>query len=378
MKSISYIPKPILVFLIAVGLGLLTIVWVPFNPEIIRPAYYNVTLFQDIRPRALIGTFAAILGLSPYGFILMMQAFKMAWVIMLSMQIFRWVKDPVIALALCFLFVFNSVTYIDNAATGQIDMAGNFWLLIAANIFIACPKQNSAHLRWRVFLCLVFISLAILTHEKSIFPAAILVLWILIRFGKKVWPILPAYLLLAAVYLSITWHKMTNGLSASGYVNFVHDNPFGLFFLESFSVYGVLTSIGMLWIVYGVAVYRSIQMQPDKTATFMNAAFIMASLAASFAPLMFAVDSQRIIGVIWLPLYLHLYDQVDWLKRLGPSWKMHCMCALVCLVHLFIPPTFIVGRLITPLNCYSARNLPSLSRYRLLILPKPYQFPAGY
>lgn len=346
--------------LIAFILFAANIAWVPVSPTLVRGYYYSIDLLNYVQPRALMGSFVYHIlphrNLTPQEFVWLVQAFKLAWIALLCIQIFRWIDDRVVAAMLCFIFTFTSYTYIDSVVTGFVDMPANFWLLAAACLIIRAPRDDCTATTWRLVLSSICLFVALLIHEKSLFASFVVLFWATTRFGKTAWKLAVPYSIMAAIFLIVAWHRPGGTMVPSDYLTHLLQGPEVIYRYvryASFSVYGVFTSIGVMWFLYLLLGYYAIKEQENRKARWHYGAFIAIGILANLATLLIACDTQRMISNVWLSFFLLLGDHSALVNRLQRNFRLYLTGFILCGVQFLIPPTFVIAETVTPINCYS-------------------------
>lgn len=342
-------------------LAILTTLWVPVNTQLIEGGYYYADLLQGLRLRALTGTFGAALHVSPAGFIALVQSFKIAWLCLLCLAIFKRIDNRMVASALCILFGFSYAIFSDNALAGFVDMPGNFWLLLAACLILK-PQDSPApaHIKTRLCLAACALLCAFLTHEKTLFPAAVLLAWAALRYGRlSVLLILPyalaAWLCCAAAWLT----DPVYGWPTPMYLDVLTHNPLAYFSYFSANITSMFYGIGMLWFVYAALGILAVRSQPNAWRKTICSLFLLAAALVNFIPLFFAADTPRMLNTMWLAVFILLIDQSALLNRNTPTCGQQLAWAACCLLHLLIPPLYMYSKGgSTPINCYSVRIFP--------------------
>lgn len=343
--------------------------WVPYHYALLEPDYYHASLLKAIKPRIIAGTLGDILNLSPQGFILLLQFFSFLWIWLLCHQLFLWLKNDYCALALCIIFTFNSMVYIGNAVTGYVDMVANFWLILAAIFSFRIKPQNDKKTILGLLAVALCLLLSVMTHEKSIFAASVILLWSYVRFGHLALVLISPYLMSTGLFMFLTWTEKTRRKTPQSYIDLIHDDK--LLWEKSINLYGILTSIGVLWVIYGTLLYyiiRSLLPWHKKTSYIFIG---IAGIVLNLAPLGLGVDTQRMTNNLWLAVFVLIgiaYSQMKephtWLTRKG-------IMTFLCLAQLCIPPVYIVMQTASPLNCYT-KEWFSLARNHFCPFCIPY------
>ncbi len=358
-------------FITAISLFLAAL-WVPVNSELIKPTpqYYYADVLWDPAPRAVLGTLVRVFSLSKTGFIVFLQLCQFMWLLLLlSVLAMRAAGGhapfPLFAVsALGFLFTFNSVVYSSNSIAGLIDVAAYLIILISAILLLYDRRfvpWKSGLLRQSTAVLLSI--LAVLIHEKSLFDITIIGVWLYGRYGLKaglgfVLPTVGA----AALFLGSVADNKTGGETVGDYFNIIPD---ALDFMvhSSFNLYGILLGGGMLWIVFVMAARRFVMdcnvlhRRAEKRRRLIT---VMAMAGLCLTPLVVAIDTNRMVGLIWLPTFL-LVREVGFVREFQNSARLKRLVLSLCLMQILLPPLFIYGHGAVPLNCYS-EGIISLAR----------------
>jgi len=331
-----------------------TTLWVPFHDHLVTTDYYDANLWDGLAPRALTGTIAHTFNLSPQGFLYLVQLFKCAWLIGLCIQLFRWLDDRMVAFFLCIMFACEATVYIDNYKTGFVDSVANAWLLIAA----LCVTASSQR-RWLLTAAFALFA-ALLTHEKSLFPSLVLLLFVWLRKRTDAKIVIIPYALLTTLYLYAIWHVKSSGMAPFEYVQILGDDPLTFLRDKSLNAIGIFTSISMLWLVYAYVGWQGMRTEPQNTRRHY-AAFIFAGILLNLSPLLIAYDTQRMVAGMWLAVFILIGDQAPYLNR--HLSKHRALLAIMCTLQLLIPPLFIYRQVGVPLNCYAQTLLPAFNSH---------------
>jgi hypothetical protein len=345
---------------LAAAILLAAALWVPINPglTLTNPAYYKADLFRAFEPRALWGTVAGVLGLSPVGFIVLIHIFHAIFAGLLLWGLARPIhadeKPPsLLAVGLMgFLFLFNTPILISNIASGLVDIP-TFTLTLTAALILFWRDETPSLAA--LGLSALVGMLSILGHEKSIFDVTILAAWLLWRHGwKRAAAWYGSVVLFYVLFISANANaKNAHNWTPTDYFNVLGD--LGTYLLtNSFNIYGILLAAGFLWVVFFVAATRFWREGREKGAR--QGQFRLLLVAALFglclAPLALAWDTGRMVSLIWLPTFLLVREtgllsggSVQQIFKPG-------VLALLCLLQVAVPPAFALKMGAVPINCY--------------------------
>lgn len=352
--------------LLALMFFLLTILWVPVNPEPIAYGkhYYEANLWTEPTLRALPGTVANLLGLGPGGFIVGILLFQLLWLFLILVGLCRTpaasgdaphrsgtaIGSAVIMLG--FLFFFNSVVSTTNAIGGTVDVVAYALILLA--LFLC--EGESEHSRLRVVAAAGLAVTAALVHEKTALDIAIVSMWLIWKQGwrRGLGFMIPAgigvvlCLLLLGEETTVTpspakyWQALSGSLAL----------PWSL------NLWGVFLAGGMLWGIFLLSAARFLRQGTYGTGRWdkHRALVVLLMLSPCFLPLLVAVDTSRMVNLMWLPTFL-LVREVDLAGMMSRSYTLRKSVLLLCLLQLLTPPLFVYKQRAVPLNCYARRAL---------------------
>jgi hypothetical protein len=339
------------------GLFVLLTFWVPPHAYLINSNYYNADLTHHLTARALTGTIASFLHLSKPQFLVLVQLFKLAWLTLVCWHFFQWVKSPLHATLLCVVFAFSSYMYSDNTVTGFVDCVANFW--VAAAICYAIRASTHAYRIVDNIILFLLLLCALLTHEKTLFAATVLLGWMGWRGHSCFKPIVIAYGCLLLLYVALTWKDAASGDTFMGYYSRL-TTRYESILHRSFNLYGIFSSIGLLWLLYAWLGTRAVLSAPSKRERYAWVGALFLGVLVHLAGLLMAVDNQRIIAGMWACVFILIYDRRTLLNEELAKSSRPIFFALLAALHVAIPPIFVVSQKGVPQNCYAKRALPYL------------------
>jgi hypothetical protein len=340
--------------------------WVPVDLHMIggyfaTDNYYNANIFNQLAPRALLGTVAKALHLNFTGFVVLRECFQALWLFLIVVQIVRALNSDqkgqfvIESFALSFLFGFNTVVFTTNGYSLFIDVVPYCLVLIAIPLLL--PVKRHVTVIHLIFANLLLFS-AVMVHEKTGFDLAILTVFASWKYGIKrgVARLLPS-IMGSLFFLLIVRTEHTFGRTPIESAEHIRS---GLTFLmrESLNVWGIVLAGGILWVIYFISARYFVKVNSDDKTRRSTTVIFMTALC--FAPLLMAHDTIRDVGLIWLPTYL-LIREID-LKSMLKSIHFRDWAIGACCLQLLLPPMLLYMGGVTPYNCYSreliARFLP--------------------
>jgi len=330
--------------------------WVPFLPGS-YDGWQKGNLFNEIRPRALLGTLAYIFDLEGHGFAMTKLISLWGWLTLIIWQIFRVLVGPakkiesqtmLTIVCLSFIFAFSTVSQMTFGPLVFMDSVPYF-LVIVAYLFFA---KNEEPLITHALFCTLLLFSAIAIHEKTIFDVAILLVWLLYKKGtiKALFLIAPTYILSLIILIIIKDRKLT-GESPETYLNILKKG-FDFFVEYSFDLTAIAIGGGALWILYGILSYYFIRSSQTSSDRKIRIGVIVAMLLCCFAPLLVAWDTNRLVGLIWLPTFLLIVETGSVLVA-KPNKLQSIGFVLLCFLQLAMPPMLRDPGLIFPYNSYA-------------------------
>lgn len=346
---------------LAAGLFLLAALWVPINPEPVPEGYYRTSWLEAFQPRGLAGTVAAVLDLSPRGFVRMNMIGQLAFLFLLLGALGRsgaprraYMVLPLLAS----LLAFNQLIFFGNFLSGGVDVHSAVLTLGAVHLLVfgeRAPRGTA------IAAAALLSSLSLLNHEKSLLDAAILGLWLWAVYGIRpaLGYLLPVLATLVAVVAPSTGEARM-GLSIPEYwailgrsVVFVRE--------ESGNVIGILYAGGFAWLlwVYGAVGFVRSRSRGGASSRLRAVVFVTSSILLCLAPLLVAHDTSRLVGLMWLPTLLVL-SAAGFAVRVGRSRATLATVAVLVLLQLALPPVFVFRQGAIPLNCYAQKAVRAL------------------
>jgi hypothetical protein len=329
--------------------------WVPIDFGF-KGAYYHANLFNELEPRALLGTVARrILHLGPTAYILLRVLFEALWLFLIVFQITKSLRPDqdsgtsytLEVVALSVLFGFNTVVYTTNGLSEFIDVVPYTLVLCAVPLLL--PSDDRVTIT-RYFAATLLLLAAVMVHEKSVFDLAILAAWTTWKYGYKRSStlMLPS----AAGAVCYLWIVSTGTVTSGNRspVDSIKLLQSALsFFGESLDVWGIILAGGVLWVIFIVAAYNFLKTRAR--FSLHGYAIIIIMIVLCFAPLSVADDTTRMVGLIWLPTYL-LIREID-LKSALESVRFRQWALVACLLQVLLPPMLLYQHGVAPFSCYS-------------------------
>jgi len=331
--------------------------WVPIWVDDFD-VYRTASLLQGVRPRALLGTFTTMFNIGPWGFTVLKIAALYIWLLIILDKIAKilfahnrctlwWLF---VFISLSFIFAFNTVTYMTYAQVGIIDSIP--YLLVLISVLLLDKAEDKTPSFGKIFIINFLLICAVLIHEKSIFDIAILFAWIFFRRGLKT-----ATLYIGpSILISLEFLYLVRGQKTSGFTPEEYIQIFGWarkFLMEySLNIWGVIIGGGSLWVLYGIFSYQYISQaslgRAQKLSAFL-VVFLM--LVICFLPLTVAWDTNRIVGLIWLPTFL-LLTEIDLNSLFAKSRLTFIGLIFLCSFQIAMPPVLIPHIGVVPFNSY--------------------------
>ncbi|MCP4091510.1 MAG: hypothetical protein GY746_17230 [Gammaproteobacteria bacterium] len=355
MNATTWRSASIIILLSAAFLLAIASLWVPINFSS-YDAYREVSLFTGLKSRALLGTLAQLFRLGPVEFNLLVLGTLYCWLSMLLYQLYRSLfatrktslNSTMIFVGLGYIFSISTVTVITYSSAGFIDVVP--YSLVACAALLSERITPAINIKLIAGISLLLI-LGVMSHEKTLFDLGILATWICWKLGFRQMLInmMPATMA-AIVFLMSVPGEGSAGLSPSEYLDILLS---GLSFLNSwsFNLWGILAGGGALWILYPLLARPFIDSANDSHARLKRTVTVVVMLALCLLPLLVAADTNRMVGVIWLPVFL-LLGQVDLGKVFHGPVRTAGLIGL-CMYQFAIPPALIYSHGIIPFNCYS-------------------------
>ena len=301
--------------------------------------------FQAFKPRTFLGSIFNLFHWRDGAFTITKVLALWGWLTLITNQfirVFLGADNNVrlykfgIVLALCFIFSFSTISQMTFGPVRILDSIPYF-LILAGYLICAQNKQSLKALSYVGATILFF--LATLIHEKSIFDLTILLIWVAWRDGikKSVTSILPAFLLSIA-FLLLNRASGTTGLgyAPNTYLDTL-SNGLNYFLNSSYSPSAIIFGGGSLWVIYIICSVQFVRCAPTNMQLLTRLGLCIGMLIICILPLLVAFDTNRLVGLIWLPTFL-LLCQVG--PKLLPTSKKLSIFMLICLcaLQLAVPP----------------------------------------
>lgn len=331
--------------------------WVPIWVDDFD-VYRTASLVKGVRPRALLGTFTSIFNIGPWGFTALKIAALYIWLLLIletiAIKLFSNNRCSIwqffVFIVLSFIFAFNTVVYMTYAQVGIIDSIPYLLVLITALLLNNTEQKIPSF--GKIFAINFLLTCAVLIHEKSIFDISILYLWVFFRRGFKA-----ATLYFGpSILISLEFLYLVRGQKTSGFTPEEYIQIFGWarkFLMEySLNIWGIIIGGGSLWALYGIFSYQYIgQVSIGRLQKLYAFLMTVLMLVICFLPLTVAWDTNRIIGLIWLPTFL-LLTKVDLNSLFARSRLTFIGLIFLCLFQIAMPPVLIPHIGVVPFNSY--------------------------
>jgi hypothetical protein len=294
--------------------------------------------------------------LSPVEFNFLVLGALYCWLSMVLYQLYRSLfamgkaslNRIMIFVGLGYVFSISTVTVMTYSSAGFIDVVP--YSLVACAALLSERITPAINIKLIAGMSLLLI-MGVMTHEKTLFDVGILATWICWKSGFRQMLInmMPGAIA-AIVFLMLVPGEGSAGLPPSEYLGILLS---GLSFLNSwsFNLWGILAGGGALWILYPLLAWPFIDNAHDSRARLKRIVTVVVMLALCLLPLLVAADTNRMVGVIWLPVFL-LLGQVDLGKVFHGPVRSAGLIGL-CVYQLSVPPALIYNHGIIPFNCYS-------------------------
>lgn len=350
--------------LISGGIQIAIALWVPVDLTI-HQAYLEVNLVENIQPRALVGTISHYLSPSENQFLIVTQIALFTWLFTVALLIAtpreKRVPDPPDwqKCGLIFLFTFSTLPFITNAFSGFVDIFAAVTLILC--VWLLYQRDPSSPLALVGVVLLMCI--AMLIHEKSVFEALILLMWIAFtRRRQHAVSTIAAYALFLAGYLWLTSGKETGGddMTVGEYLSLVAE--FQSFLkVNSFNIIGIVFGGGLLWALYAKLAVVFVRVRQARDNPFPSSILVVGMLGLCFAPLLVAWDTNRLVAIIWLPTLLLLLE-LDCQAHCERTRIKAASLFAACLLQALIPPVLIYQHGAIALNCWASFVVQHLER----------------
>lgn len=311
--------------------------WVPFSDGF----YYEWrqgNLFQEMQPRALMGTLANVLHFGDRGFGFIKLGALWVWLTLIINKLSQSLQKPIATqpiyalICISFLFAFSTVAQMTFGPVMFVDVISYLFVLL---VYLNLASDKTASISDYCINSLLLVA-AVANHEKSIFDIGILLLWLLYKrgFKKSVFALGPGLVLCAAFLLMLRSKKLT-GETLDTYVSTLDR---GADFLGySFNLPEVLIGLGSLGVLYLYLAIRFVSMRRSAADGVWRLVLVLAMFMACIAPLSVAWDTNRLVGLIWLPALILLGELGPTIYS-SPSRLLMVFMGLLCLLQLALPP----------------------------------------
>jgi hypothetical protein len=344
LKSTLQNPSIFLSGLLAAALIYLFSLWVP----LIYDFYFEWRagdFFNTFKPRTILGSVFNLFGWGDGAFTAIKVLALWGWLTLITGQFFQvfivgqktaHVYRFGVVLALSFIFAFSTVSQMTFGAVRILD-AIPYFLILSGYLIYSQEERKITALSYVLATLLLF--LATLIHEKSIFEMGILWMWLAWKGGIKRASgfIFPA-LILSGVFLFGNKSSGTTGLgyAPNAYLDIL-SNGLSYFKDSSFDLLAIILGGGALWIIYIACSVLFIHTAPTKQQKMIRALLCLGMVLSCFIPLLVAFDTNRLMGLMWLPTFLLLCEVGPRLLALPKKWiglALACLCAL----QFAVPP----------------------------------------
>ena len=301
--------------------------------------------FHSFKPRTILGSMFNLFGWGDGAFTVIKVCALWGWLTLITGQFIKvfiagqktaHVYRFGVVLALSFIFAFNTVSQMTFGAVRILDSIPYFFILAGYLIYTQEEHKITA-LSYVSATLLLF--LATLIHEKSIFEMGILWMWLAWKSGIKRASgfIFPA-LVLSGIFLFGNKSSGTTGLgyAPNAYLDIL-SNGLSYFKDSSFDLLAIIFGGGALWIIYMACTTMFIRSATSKQQKIIRSLLCLGMVLSCFIPLLVAFDTNRLMGLMWLPAFLLLCEVGPQLLALAKKWialALVCLCAM----QFAVPP----------------------------------------
>ena len=334
--------------------------WVPIKLQV-HQEFYTPTLFNGIQPRALIGTVVNLLKIGPVGYSIIRYLALFIWLylilkylcdaLLMQSEIPR--KNMIYFLILAFIFAFSTPVFMTFRPVGFLDIIPSCLEIMSVVLLQTIQKRP---LWLTIGMVTTLLSAAVMTHEKSIFDIAIIITWCLWRMGPwKSFLIFFPTSFISGIFFQLIANKAAYAgagyaLSPTGYFTILQSG-LHFFFTESLNVGAIILGGGALWICYFIFCKGFISSEISSFKKIIRFSLVFALGLLAFAPLLVANDTNRLIGLIWLPTFL-MMGEIELRKTLD-RFNFSIWAWGLAIFQLLMPPSLIYINGAVPYNCYS-------------------------
>jgi hypothetical protein len=295
-------------------------------------------LFREVQPRALLGTIANLLQIDDRGFMFIKITSLWAWLTLIIWQLAKGtfsdfsLKRIYCLFCISFLFGFSTVTQMSFGPVMIIDVIP-YLLILVVYIHLVSDKPTSV---WEYWVNATLLVAAVAIHEKSVFDIGILFLWLFYKKGfKKSALALGPGILLCGLFLLMLRSKSLTGESLDTYFAILQRGAD--FLAYSFTFIEVFIGLGALGVLYFCLSIYFVKKKSSTRDGFWRLAIVFGMFLACIAPLTVAWDTNRLVGLIWLPTIILLGELGGKVFSRPSSLKM-VFLSLLCLFQLALPP----------------------------------------
>jgi hypothetical protein len=344
---------------LAAGLFVLAALWVPVNRRPVPRGYFDTSWFEAFQPRGLMGTLAAAFRLTPEQFVRLNLIAEVVFLFLLLLALARsggwspaswrhWLGLAFFAI----LLSYHQLLFFGHFLSGFIDIHSATLTLCAVHLlaFGTGPPRPLA-----LALAAALSSLSLLNHERSFLDAVVLATWLWLRFGPKVAAAYFAPVVGSLVLFFLPFSSQARmGMSLPQY--WANLEKVTLYVRqESGSLVGIFYGGGFAWLLWSYAAWRLLGAGDDRGRWRLKAVvFVAVSLGSCLAPLLIAHDTNRLVGLMWLPTLL-MVTAIGLPRLLAESRSLLRLVAVLTLLQLALPPLFIYKYDAVPLNCYAQK-----------------------
>ena len=345
MKRALQNPSILLSGLLAAALIYLFNRWVP----LIYDFYFEWRVggfFHTFKPRTILGSVFNLIGWGDGAFTAIKVLALWGWLTLITGQLFQvfiagqksaHVFRFGVVIALSFIFAFSTVSQMTFGAVRILD-AIPYLLILASYLIYIQDEQKISAPSYIGATFLLF--LATLIHEKSIFDIGIVWIWLAWKGGikKASLYIFPA-ILLSALFLFSNKSSGTTGLgyAPNAYLEIL-SNGFTYFKDSSFDLLAITLGGGALWIIYTLCSVFFIHISPSNQQRIIRTLLCIAMVVGCFVPLLVTFDTNRLIGLMWLPTFLLLCEVGPQMQTHFKKWLLLFGLAILCILQFAVPP----------------------------------------
>lgn len=323
--------------------------------------YAYINIFDGLKPRAIFGTILELLPMfsftKEYSANILRIISIIIWIYCINKQLYLSVfknehkkqnaSSLIIFFLLSFIFSLSPITLLNLSAAGFIDAFP--YAIIAYIVTSNYLLSGHDEVRKVIFINLLLV-IATLSHEKTIFDIAILLVWFTWNWGirKALWYFSPALIISIAI-LFLLGDKVASGETPLGYFSILSDG-FNFFWEQSFNIYGIILGGGVFGLLYFLIAASYLTNLNPHRSEMLGLITILLMLLICASTLLIAHDTNRMIALIWLPLILIIKD-IN-LYSIFYKLRYKLLLFLLCFLQAITPPMLIYRNGMTGLNCY--------------------------